>query len=172
MTFMKAANISPAVNGMASKKLNGQPSWESQPLSLETDQDLGNAPYENLRTDLDHCNDTFWCHMKPVGRPSYTHDLMKEIGEMQSSIATAFAKIPSTAQKPFSWFVMASEVPGIFNLGGDLGHFAQRIRERRSGSASALRPCRGSSNLPQHHRIWRSRDYRRVGSRGCLGRRL
>jgi DSF synthase len=136
MTFINAANNSPAINNVAPEKLNGNVNWERQSLNSGPDQGFGNVVYNNLEAELDSRNDTFWCHMKPVGRPSYTHDLMKDIGEMQFSIATAFAKVSSGAPKPFSWFVMASAVPGIFNLGGDLGHFARLIRE---GNLEALR---------------------------------
>ncbi|MCK0198187.1 crotonase/enoyl-CoA hydratase family protein [Ancylobacter sp. 6x-1] len=86
--------------------------------------------YENLRLDIDTTNATCWCYMKPVEKPSYTHALMGDISRMQTAITRSFAEISSPRATPFSWFVMASDVPGIYNLGGDLGHFAQRIRTR------------------------------------------
>lgn len=55
---------------------------------------------------------------------------MADITRMQHAITRSFADLPSIADAPFGWFVMASAVPGIYNLGGDLGHFAQRIRSR------------------------------------------
>lgn len=89
--------------------------------------DLG---YDNLRIEIDTTNATCWCYMDPVDKPSYTHELMGDISRMQTAITRTFASLPSPAASPFSWFVMASAVPGIYNLGGDLGHFAQRIRSR------------------------------------------
>lgn len=86
--------------------------------------------YENIRLDIDTPNSTCWCFMEPVGKPSYTHELMEDISRMQKAITRTFASLPDPAAAPFSWFVMASAVPGIYNLGGDLGHFAQRIRSR------------------------------------------
>ncbi|GAB4072707.1 crotonase/enoyl-CoA hydratase family protein [Ancylobacter sonchi] len=86
--------------------------------------------YDNLRLDVDAANAIGWCFMKPVGKPSYTHELMDDISRMQSAITRTFAELPRSAAAPFSWFVMASDVPGIYNLGGDLGHFAERIRTR------------------------------------------
>ncbi|BCP52146.1 enoyl-CoA hydratase [Kaistia sp. 32K] len=86
--------------------------------------------YDNIHLDIDTVNATCWCFMEPVGKPSYTHELMDDISRMQKSITGAFANLPNQAAAPFSWFVMASAVPGIYNLGGDLGHFAQRIRSR------------------------------------------
>jgi DSF synthase len=86
--------------------------------------------YENLHLDIDTVNSTCWCFMEPVGKPSYTHELMRDISRMQTTITRTFANLSSKADAPFSWFVMGSAVPGIYNLGGDLGHFAQRIRSR------------------------------------------
>ena len=92
--------------------------------------------YANLTLDIDRPAKTCWCFMKPVGRPSYTHELMRDLVRLQDSITAAFAAMPAGAERPFSWFVMASAVPGVYNLGGDLGHFAQRIR---AGDLQALR---------------------------------
>ncbi len=92
--------------------------------------------FDNLRLELDAASSTCWCFMQPQGRPSYTHELMQDIGEMQELITASFSRSPRRENMPFSWFVMASAVPGIYNLGGDLGHFAQRIRE---GDLDSLR---------------------------------
>jgi DSF synthase len=92
--------------------------------------------YDNLKLELDIANDTCWCFMQPQGRPSYTHELMSDISQMQHSITETFARMAVRTDRPFSWFVMASAVPGIYNLGGDLGHFAKHIRK---GDLEALR---------------------------------
>jgi DSF synthase len=90
-------------------------------------RDIG---YDNLHLDIDAANSTCWCYMDPVDKPSYTHELMHDISRMQTAITQTFSNLQRPADAPFSWFVMASAVPGIYNLGGDLGHFAQRIRSR------------------------------------------
>lgn len=97
---------------------------------------ISDIGYDNIRLDIDTTNATCWCFMEPVGKPSYTHELMHDIGRMQAAITRTFGNLPSPAAAPFSWFVMASAVPGIYNLGGDLGHFAQRIR---SGDLAAMK---------------------------------
>ena len=115
----------------------------AHPSSLERNIFAGTSAFEieGRRYDnLDLYNDaesgTFWCYMRPTGRPSYTHELMNDISQMQRSVKSVFATKPTGVSRPFSWFVMASATPGIYNLGGDLGHFAQRIRQ---GDLSALR---------------------------------
>ncbi|MBB3771664.1 DSF synthase [Angulomicrobium tetraedrale] len=105
-------------------------------LQTQAAKTIADVAYDNLRIDVDTLNSTCWCFMDPVGKPSYTHELMSDISRMQFSIRDTFAALPSAAAAPFSWFVMASAVPGIYNLGGDLGHFAQRIR---GGDLDAMR---------------------------------
>jgi DSF synthase len=122
---------------MTSLRMNNDPVALSSMSSGSGSQAMADATrairdigYDNLHIDIDTVNSTCWCYMEPVGKPSYTHELMNDISRMQTAITQTFSNLPSPAAAPFSWFVMASGVPGIYNLGGDLGHFAQRIRSR------------------------------------------
>ncbi|EFH10144.1 crotonase/enoyl-CoA hydratase family protein [Pseudoroseomonas cervicalis] len=85
------------------------------------------AGFDNLTLRLEEDSRSLWCHMAPAGKPSYTMALMQDVHAMQHHVAARFA---ASAAPPADWFVMASAVPGIYNLGGDLAHFAQRIRAR------------------------------------------
>jgi DSF synthase len=136
MTFVSAVSKSSSLDKMTSESLSSEASWTGPAPASAQFQGLENYRYDQLDFELDSLNETFWCFMRPVGRPSYTHELMNDIGRMQNSIANAFTTVPLSTPRPFSWFVMASAIPGIFNLGGDLGHFAQRIRQ---GDLAALR---------------------------------
>jgi DSF synthase len=129
MTFVSAANSASSLDKMTSAQLSHDEFWAPL-LALESRR------YDNLELEVDTQNDTCWCFMRPVGRPSYTHELMSDVSQMQHAVTSAFAAVPAGGPRPFSWFVMASAVPGIYNLGGDLGHFAQRIRE---GDLASLR---------------------------------
>ncbi|MGI4941926.1 MAG: crotonase/enoyl-CoA hydratase family protein [Janthinobacterium lividum] len=88
------------------------------------------ARYDNLDIRLDARTKTCWCTMRPQGRPSYTLELMRDVGSMQHDIHQLFEDLAPLGERPMEWFVMDSATPGIFNLGGDLGHFAERIRAR------------------------------------------
>ncbi|MGE4482667.1 crotonase/enoyl-CoA hydratase family protein [Acidocella sp.] len=127
---MNLVNIAPAADRQPA--LCSHPQHEdAREAAIQT---IFGRRYENLRLELDAPNSACWCFMQPQGRPSYTHELMHDIGEMQNSVTASFSRIPRREEQPFSWFVMASAVPGIYNLGGDLGHFAQRIRQRDLGA--------------------------------------
>ncbi|WEK52197.1 MAG: crotonase/enoyl-CoA hydratase family protein [Candidatus Kaistia colombiensis] len=122
MTSLQMNNAPIAFHAMTAGSGNAPASEAARAI-----RDIG---YDNLHLDIDTTNSTCWCYMDPVDKPSYTHELMHDISRMQTAITQTFSNLSSPADAPFSWFVMASAVPGIYNLGGDLGHFAQRIRSR------------------------------------------
>ena len=95
--------------------------------SFETD-------YKSLKTWSDTDRHTIWCQMTPTGVPTYSHEMMSDIGLMQQNIRQFFSGMAHGQQHPLRWFVMGSATPGIFNLGGDLAHFADRIRHKDLGS--------------------------------------
>ncbi|MDJ0389919.1 crotonase/enoyl-CoA hydratase family protein [Roseomonas sp. E05] len=96
---------------------------------------LSPAPFtRNLELRIEESSRTAWCVMRPQGRPSYTLELMQDVHRMQHAMAELFAGQAESGQRPVDWFVMASAVPGIYNLGGDLAHFAERIRARDHAS--------------------------------------
>jgi DSF synthase len=88
--------------------------------------------YENLDARLDPGTATWWCRMRPRGRPSFTTALLRDIGEMQRDLGRQLRAAPGSARH----VVLGSAVPGIYNLGGDLALFAELIR---AGDLAALR---------------------------------
>jgi DSF synthase len=92
--------------------------------------------YANVETIHNVTDRTFWCYLKPEGRPSFTAGLLSDLHLVQAHIAF-LAEAQRRAQPPsVDWVVLASRVPGIFNLGGDLTLFAEKIRE---GDRAGLR---------------------------------
>jgi DSF synthase len=67
-----------------------------------------------------------WTFMKPRGRASYNPDLLEDFHAWQRGIVAAFGDRPSDIK----YLLLGSRTRGIFNLGGDLNLFADRIRER------------------------------------------
>jgi DSF synthase len=92
--------------------------------------------YENLDVELDPEARTFWMHMRSNGRGSFTPGLLHDIIDVQQSVRRMFAERAHQTERPFDYFVLASKIPGTFNLGGDLGLFAEKIRV---GDRAALR---------------------------------
>lgn len=113
----------------------GRPSAAAEarePAHLE----VARSHYRNLVVELDPVDRTYWCVMRPEGRLSFTPELLQDINDMQRSLQRLFASRADEAQTPFDYYVLASSVPGVYNLGGDLGLFAEKIR---AGDRAALR---------------------------------
>jgi DSF synthase len=119
----------------ASALLRGAPEGRSTMSDFSTsrmpaDAEVAAARYDNLDIELDPESRTYWAFMRQAGRGSFTPDLLRDIVDMQRSIGRLFADYSAEEQRPFDYFVFGSRNPGIFNLGGDLGLFAEKIRAR------------------------------------------
>lgn len=97
--------------------------------------------FDNLRVDIDPQSRTCWCLMRPHARPSFTPGLLADMAELQQLFKSAFADA-SARDAPLRYLVVGSDVPGIFNLGGDLSLFAALIRSNdRERLRSYARNC-------------------------------
>jgi DSF synthase len=96
------------------------------------------SPFENLNIAIEQKSRTFWCYMRPQERPSFTPALLADLADMQRSISAMFAG----GDAPIRYYVLASELPGIFNLGGDLTVLADKIRKQdRASLVRYARAC-------------------------------
>lgn len=86
------------------------------------------AEFEEVKLSLDFEKGIIWCNFNPKDRPCFTlnqlHDLQKSIETMRQLMAAC----PN--HFPIKWFVSSSEVPGIYNYGGDLKLFIECVRDR------------------------------------------
>lgn len=81
---------------------------------------------EQLEVTFEKESGAIWTFMKPRGRASYNPDLLEDFHAWQRGIVAAFADRPADVK----YLLLGSRTPGVFNLGGDLNLFAERIRER------------------------------------------
>ena len=98
--------------------------------------EVARSRYRNLVVELDPADRTYWCFMRPEGRPSFTPDLIRDASEMQRALQRLFAERSGEPQTPCDYYISGSAIPGIFNLGGDLRLFREAIR---SGDRAGLR---------------------------------
>jgi len=98
--------------------------------------EVASQHYDNLAVEIDPEARTYWCTMLPQGRGSFSPGLLQDMRGVQRSIKRMFTERAHETQQPFDYFVVNSRVPGTFNLGGDLGLFADKIR---AGDREALR---------------------------------
>ena len=92
--------------------------------------DAGHDRYKHIDFATPPESKTLWCHMKPAGRPNFSRDLLADLLRMKDAIRY----MPPTDRDGaavLEYFVLASRVPNVFNLGGDLEFFCSCIREGR-----------------------------------------
>ncbi|MHB8535529.1 MAG: crotonase/enoyl-CoA hydratase family protein [Sulfuricaulis sp.] len=92
--------------------------------------------YHELDIRYDPEQRAVWCHMYPASRPCCTPELLAEIQHLLHAIEQ-HARLESGNVKhdTLRYLIIASRVPGVFNLGGDLALFLKLIR---SGNREGL----------------------------------
>jgi DSF synthase len=89
----------------------------------------------------------YWLYMRPAGRPIMTLGLLRDAVTALEHLGHLFEASPEAP--PARYAVMASSMPGIFNLGGDLRYFVTLIRgQNRAMLAKYAQAC----IEPQHLR--------------------
>jgi len=91
---------------------------------------LTNAGYGEFDLTFNPRDEAIWCYIQPAGPPSFTPTLLRELISMRATLQRMFANLPPGEAAPVKYFVSGSRIPGIYNLGGDLGFFIACIRER------------------------------------------
>jgi DSF synthase len=83
--------------------------------------------FAEIDVSLDTEGRTFWCRLRPSGRPCVSPQVLNDLTLMQKDVTQWLVGLPEGLQ-PFDYFVVASSIPGVFNLGGDLRLFAEAVR--------------------------------------------
>jgi DSF synthase len=86
--------------------------------------------YKELDVLLDPNTKCIWCYQRPKGATSFTPNMVGELIGLRRAIQALTASHGSDAEPPVRSYVLASQIPGIYNLGGDLSFLANAIRRR------------------------------------------
>lgn len=85
--------------------------------------------YDNMVCEYDPAHRVMQFNMNTRPRPSFTPSLMRDFRSFQKSVVDINeAHRKEEVAPPFDFLVMASAIPGVFSLGGDLGFFLDCIR--------------------------------------------
>jgi len=86
---------------------------------------------------------TIWGYMRPRGTPCFTPALLKDIREHDAALAANGGRLEVEGEwHSAHYYVGASRVRGIYNLGGDLALFLLLIKSRdRDALANYARMC-------------------------------
>ena len=83
--------------------------------------------YTQLTTYFDERHQVAWYYMHAKPRPCFTPTLLREI---RSWFAETTRRLDAPESRRPGFMVLASDIPGVFNLGGDLDLFRSLIRQR------------------------------------------
>lgn len=91
-----------------------------------------NTINNQVRTRLDKGSKTMYYYMKPEPRPCFNKICLTELYRNQSKLEKDLGLISNGSESiQVDYLVLASDVPGIFNLGGDLNTFRYLIATKQ-----------------------------------------
>ncbi|HYN37697.1 MAG TPA: crotonase/enoyl-CoA hydratase family protein [Rhodospirillales bacterium] len=83
-----------------------------------------------LAIEHDPARRIVWQYMQPIERPSFTPGLLRDMTAALDLVESAFAAPGEDKHTDIAFLVLASKLPRIFNLGGDLPHFIDLIERK------------------------------------------
>lgn len=89
-----------------------------------------NAGYRTLAVNYDQHTRTIWCYLNAPERPCFTPLMLRELKDLFRDLSSLHESGQNADGNPVEYLVMASNTPGIFNLGGDLSLFIECIEQR------------------------------------------
>jgi DSF synthase len=96
--------------------------------------------YRELDVRYEEKDRTLWCATQPIAAPCFTVSMIAELKDLQDKLLDMTSK-PQNFEIP-RFFVLGSNIPGIFNLGGDLKFFIESIETRNmSGLRKYAHAC-------------------------------
>jgi len=87
--------------------------------------------YSQISTRFDIEHGVLWTEMKPEGIPCCTRELLDELDHHQKTLMKCGGQIKvGDKSHPVRYAIASSLIPGVFNLGGDLGLFSALIKSK------------------------------------------
>lgn len=86
--------------------------------------------YQELSLRYDVKNRAIWCYFNPAPRPCFSLNMLQEMRQVQQNIINYFNTIEGKSEPLVRYLVIHSQVPGIYNLGGDLALFSRLIKQK------------------------------------------
>ncbi|MBL8658276.1 MAG: crotonase/enoyl-CoA hydratase family protein [Rhodospirillales bacterium] len=110
--------------------LSGRPAGSEAGAGLDFPASTADVfTLNNLRVTFDRNQRILWWSMTPRKRPSFTPGLLADMKTLADALECVFAS-SRQGRPPVNHLVLSSQLTGIFNLGGDLSLFLDRIERR------------------------------------------
>ena len=98
---------------------------------------------EQLSAFFDREQHAMWLRWNPTPRPNFNPDLLRDLGRYCRFITHTGGEVDCGGESaPIEYAILASRVPGVFNLGGDLSLFTKLIdNQDRDGLLGYGKAC-------------------------------
>ncbi|HEV8644751.1 MAG TPA: crotonase/enoyl-CoA hydratase family protein [Burkholderiales bacterium] len=98
---------------------------------------------EQLSAFFDREQHAMWLRWSPIPRPNFNPDLLRDLGRYCRFITHTGGEVDCGGESaPVEYAILASKVPGVFNLGGDLSLFTRLIdNQDRDGLLGYGKAC-------------------------------
>ncbi len=123
--FPSQLSIPPVRNSRAANLLPRRESRSAASDSL----DFLLKPRRLLEVRFDPNSKTIWCSMRHENSVSWTLPLLREFNALNADIRALYQR-NQFDEPPVKFLVGGSLRPGVFNMGGDLPYFLDRVRAR------------------------------------------
>lgn len=88
------------------------------------------SDYQEIAVRYDEPHKAVWCYFNPMVRPCFSSAMLRDIQSLQQNIIDFFRLQKSSSEYPIRYVLFCSQIPGIYNLGGDLALFIKLIKEK------------------------------------------
>jgi DSF synthase len=85
------------------------------------------GPYKEMSVRYDRNQEALWCYFRALERPCFSLTMLKESKQIQRAVIRYFESGKRDDEFPINYMILASQTPGVFNLGGDLSLFIRLI---------------------------------------------
>ena len=89
-----------------------------------------NSDFTQFTTRYDSETSSIWCWLRPEPRPCLNVALVDEMMLLQQQLTSTYKSQESNTIWPFQHLILASQLPGVYSLGGDLHLFKQCIENK------------------------------------------
>jgi DSF synthase len=100
------------------------------PHSEQARQSATNLLLPTIDVRIDFEQKVYWAAMRQSQHPVITMELIQDMLCVQESVRAIMEEGNREQHQHLEYFVAASQTPGVYNLGGNLAHFADCIRRR------------------------------------------
>ncbi len=86
--------------------------------------------YQEISVRYDARHRAIWFYYNPAPRPCFSMTVLKEVRQVQEDIVAYFKNGHIGSESHVQYLIIGSQIPDIYNLGGDLTLFVKLIKEQ------------------------------------------